>query len=149
MRILADENCDMLLVGRLRAAGHDVARVVDQASGASDEAVLELAAAQDRILLTHDLDFGLLSRSQQLPPSVVLIRLDPLTTQTRADIVAAYFSTPDAGERGVLSGLGTGRCSKTLFENIVVNGLAGQQYLPPRAHRFVDPVLHLPHARRL
>lgn len=91
MRISADENCDMLLVGRLRAAGHDVARVVDQASGASDEAVLELAAAQDRILLTHDLDFGLLSRSQQLPPSVVLIRLDPLTTQTRADIVAAYF----------------------------------------------------------
>jgi predicted nuclease of predicted toxin-antitoxin system len=102
MRILADENCDMLLVARLRAAGHDVARVVEQVPGAADEIVLEMAAAQDRILLTHDLDFGLLSRLQELPPTVVLIRLDPLAAQTRAEIVTKFISAPDSIERNML-----------------------------------------------
>jgi predicted nuclease of predicted toxin-antitoxin system len=44
--------------GALRAAGHDVCAVAEAAPSAADEAVLELAVREKRILLTEDKDFG-------------------------------------------------------------------------------------------
>jgi predicted nuclease of predicted toxin-antitoxin system len=88
MLILADENCDALLVTRLRRAGYHVAHILQLAPGSPDEAVLETAVAQDRILLTNDLEFGLLAeRLGKYPPAIVLLRLDPLRAQLRTDIV--------------------------------------------------------------
>jgi len=37
MRILADENCDRLLVAALREAGHDVISVAEWGGGDSDD----------------------------------------------------------------------------------------------------------------
>jgi predicted nuclease of predicted toxin-antitoxin system len=92
MLILADENCDTLLVARLRAAGHHVAHILEQAPGTPDETILGAAVAQNRILLTNDLEFGLLAeRLGTYPPAIVLLRLDPLRAQLRADIVTHFF----------------------------------------------------------
>jgi predicted nuclease of predicted toxin-antitoxin system len=101
MLILADENCDTLLVARLRDAGRNVAHILEQAPGTPDEAILEAAVAQSRILLTNDLEFGLLAeRLGKYPPAIVLLRLDPLRAQLRADIVTHFFDSVEDGWRG-------------------------------------------------
>jgi predicted nuclease of predicted toxin-antitoxin system len=58
MRFLADESCDFAVVRALRKAGHDVRAVAEAAPSATDEVVLELAARDERVVLTEDKDFG-------------------------------------------------------------------------------------------
>ena len=101
MLILADENCDTLLVARLQDAGHDVSHILKLAPGSPDEAVLEVAVIQDRTLLTNDLEFGLLAeRLGKYPPAIVLLRLDPLRAHLRADIVVHFFDSMESDWRG-------------------------------------------------
>ena len=81
-----------ILITRLRKAGHDVKCVTDCAKGAKDADILGLAIEDNRVLLTNDLDFGLLSeRAGHRPFSIILMRLDPLRAAARADIVAAFL----------------------------------------------------------
>ena len=58
MRFLADESCDFAVVRALREAGHDVAAITEISPRATDEAVIERAAREERMLLTEDKDFG-------------------------------------------------------------------------------------------
>jgi len=46
VRLVADESCDFTLVVGLRAAGHDVVAITEAISGADDEQVMALAAAE-------------------------------------------------------------------------------------------------------
>lgn len=74
-RFLIDESCDFAVVRALRAAGHDVAAVVESARGAPDEDVIDLAVRQERILITEDTDFGQLVYAHAHPSGgVILIR---------------------------------------------------------------------------
>ena len=74
MRLLADECFDERLAARLRAAGHDVARVLAQ-SGLDDLAVARRAEREDRVLLTQDTDFGGIAlRHGQPRTGVVILR---------------------------------------------------------------------------
>ena len=101
MLILADENCDALIVARLRDLGHDVLHILEQNPGSPDEAILRTAAAKDRVLLTSDLEFGLLAeRFGTYPPAIVLMRLDPIRPNLRADIVTAFFESLETDWRG-------------------------------------------------
>ncbi|MBX9828409.1 MAG: DUF5615 family PIN-like protein [Xanthobacteraceae bacterium] len=85
MRILADENCDRLLVAMLRDGGHDVVYVAEMASGASDAEVLRHAHVEGRVIVTSDRDFSLFAeRESDAPPAIVLLRLDPLSRAARA-----------------------------------------------------------------
>jgi predicted nuclease of predicted toxin-antitoxin system len=85
MRLLADENCDRLLVAMLRDAGHDVVYVAEIASGESDAELMIRARIEGRTILTDDRDFGLLvERGRDRPPAVILLRLDPLGRTARA-----------------------------------------------------------------
>jgi hypothetical protein len=58
VKLLADEGVDAAIVTRLRSDGHDVVYVAELSPGITDEAVLELANANERILVTTDKDFG-------------------------------------------------------------------------------------------
>ena len=58
MHFLADESCDFSVVRALRAAGYDVLAVSEITPSAEDAEVIRLAAAQGRIVLTEDRDFG-------------------------------------------------------------------------------------------
>jgi predicted nuclease of predicted toxin-antitoxin system len=75
MLLLADESCDFAVVRALRAAGYQVAAVAEAARGAEDDAVLDLARRDHRILLTEDKDFGqLVYASARETGGVLLIR---------------------------------------------------------------------------
>ncbi len=75
MRFLADECCDFAVVRSLRMEGHDVLAVSEFQSRSVDRAVLDLALAENRILLTEDKDFGWLVFAARIDsPGVILIR---------------------------------------------------------------------------
>jgi predicted nuclease of predicted toxin-antitoxin system len=74
MRLLADECFDERLAKALRAAGHDVVRIPAQ-SGLDDLAVATRAERDNRVLLTHDTDFGGIAlRHGQPRTGVVILR---------------------------------------------------------------------------
>lgn len=79
MRLLADENFPGAAVEGLRRRGHDVAWVRTEMPGLGDEGVLLRAAAEGRILLTFDKDFGELAFKKGLPApcGIVLFRISP------------------------------------------------------------------------
>jgi predicted nuclease of predicted toxin-antitoxin system len=59
MRFKLDENLPELVRGSLSALGHDVHTVAQEGlSGAGDVTVLQASVAEDRILITLDLDFS-------------------------------------------------------------------------------------------
>lgn len=77
MQFLANENFPGAAVEELRAAGHDVLWIRTEAPGSPDQAVLERAQQESRILLTFDKDFGELAWRAKLPSQcgIVLFRL--------------------------------------------------------------------------
>ena len=78
MKFTADECCDALLVAGLRGDGHDVWYAMESARGADDQTILQQAAANERIVLTEDKDFGELVIRLGLPAyGVVLLRMNP------------------------------------------------------------------------
>ncbi len=92
VRFLADECCPVALVIELRDCGHDVRYVADDSSGLSDEQVLEIAANEDRVLVTTDKDFGaLVVRLGFSVPVVALVRVSGLGRVTIAREVAAMI----------------------------------------------------------
>jgi predicted nuclease of predicted toxin-antitoxin system len=82
MRLLADENIDPALVAWLRGQGHDVMAVREAIPGATDRHVLDLAAKNERVLLTEDKDFGEMLFRRRLPSSgIILLRLRTSTRE--------------------------------------------------------------------
>src|ERR1017187_230589 len=88
MRFLADECCDFAAVRSLRAHGHDVLAVCEFQRRSVDKDVMELALAEDRILLTEDKDFGWLVFAGRMDsPGVILIRFPASARPLLADAV--------------------------------------------------------------
>lgn len=77
MRIVADENLAGTLIEQLRQRGHDVLAVKESMRSEPDEAVLARARAENRVIITHDKDFGELAFRAGLPAEcgVILLRL--------------------------------------------------------------------------
>lgn len=77
MRIIANENIAANVLAELRARGHDVVSVKESMRGAKDPQVLSRGQAEQRVLITHDKDFGELAFRFGLPAEcgVVLFRL--------------------------------------------------------------------------
>ncbi|MFQ5894685.1 MAG: DUF5615 family PIN-like protein [Nitrospinota bacterium] len=81
MRFLADESCDFAVVRALRADGHDVLALAEISPRAEDQAVIELAVRESRILLTEDKDFGQLVYSNRRARGGVLFLRFPATAR--------------------------------------------------------------------
>jgi predicted nuclease of predicted toxin-antitoxin system len=89
MNFLADEGIDKQIVDRLRQDGHMVVYIAEESPGISDDVILEMANQQDAILVTRDKDFGeLVYRMNRVTQGVVLVRLDGLYPDTKANIVS-------------------------------------------------------------
>jgi predicted nuclease of predicted toxin-antitoxin system len=87
MLFLADESCDFAVVRALRSAGHEIVAVAEVSPRADDDAVLELARKEQRILLTEDKDFGqLVYADERATGGVILIRYP---SASRASLPAA------------------------------------------------------------
>jgi predicted nuclease of predicted toxin-antitoxin system len=88
----------------LREAGHDAIHVRDRiAADSRDELVLDLAAAEDRVLVSADTDFAeILALRTATRPSFVLLRLVP---ETIAGQIGALVSSLPGLESDLLSGV--------------------------------------------
>ena len=74
---LSDENIHPLVVAELRARGCDVFDVCENGlKGSADAALLRLASSLNRVVITHDRDFGGLSIAR-LEPVVGIVFLRP------------------------------------------------------------------------
>jgi predicted nuclease of predicted toxin-antitoxin system len=88
MRFLADECCDFAAVRTLRGHGHDVLAVSEFQRRSVDKDVMDLALAEDRILLTEDKDFGwLVFEGRVDSPGVILIRFPASARRLLAEAV--------------------------------------------------------------
>ncbi|HEU5150587.1 MAG TPA: DUF5615 family PIN-like protein [Iamia sp.] len=76
MRFLLDQNISPLLATLLGDAGHDTLHVRDIGLARADDAtILDRAAADRRVLVSSDTDFGdLLARADLVDPSLLLLR---------------------------------------------------------------------------
>ena len=77
MRFLADMGISPTTIAFLRQAGHEAAHLHEEAlDRMADSDVLDKAREENRVLLTHDLDFGeLVAASGAHLPSVIIFRL--------------------------------------------------------------------------
>lgn len=104
---LTDENVDAPIVVRLRADGHDVVSVSDLAPGIDDDAVIEVANSQQRILITSDHDFGeLVFRLRRTTYGIILLRLHGLPFDRKTGLVSmaiAAHATELAGSFTVIA----------------------------------------------
>lgn len=83
--LFTDENLKPEFVEYLRENGFDVADVKERGiSGESDESLLELALQEERVIVTHDGDFGRLAVGNSVPVvGIVYLRpghIDPTVT---------------------------------------------------------------------
>ena len=98
MRFVLDQSTDARLIPALRARGHDATRIgSDYPAGLTDQAVLTLAQAEQRILITDDRDFGeLVFRLRQPHAGVIFLRLgeegDLATKISRLDYVLTFYA---------------------------------------------------------
>ena len=99
--LLADESVPYEAVEACREAGLDVLSVIELATGASDQRVLELARTQDRILVTLDADVGALAYREGPGavedvggcPGAVLLRVRPGGSAAFADLMQALLDS--------------------------------------------------------
>jgi predicted nuclease of predicted toxin-antitoxin system len=105
MRLLADENFPKPIVEAFRAGGHDVLWARTDLAGISDVALLDLAEAEARIVLTLDKDFWQIAVQRRSPlaqSGVVLFRVHPATPERLAPLVDA-FAKADTSWAGHIS----------------------------------------------
>ena len=77
MRFLVDECTGPAVAEWLRQHHHDVVSVYEQAQGSADDAIIQRAVKEDRILLTNDKDFGeKVYRDKRSHEDVILLRLE-------------------------------------------------------------------------
>jgi predicted nuclease of predicted toxin-antitoxin system len=109
LRILADENIFGVTVDALKKLGHNVVWACIDLPGESDEALLRIAAADSRLVLTLDKDFGDLAFKQKLPAphGVILLRVHGLSDEGATEVLiqavvtrndwSEYFSVIEPG----------------------------------------------------
>jgi predicted nuclease of predicted toxin-antitoxin system len=93
-RFLTDENIHPEVVAWLRAAGCDVLDVKEAGlAGADDVSLLRRAAAEGRVMLTHDSDFGTLAIAAAEPTAgIVYLRPGHIRSEFTIRTLAALLS---------------------------------------------------------
>lgn len=101
MHLFADESTPRVIVQWLRDAGHDVTWATELQPGETDEAWLNLAEAEGRLIVTADKDFGdLVFRDGRNTHGVLLLRLHGLAFDERIARIAAAWAVVEANPTG-------------------------------------------------
>ena len=88
LRFLVDVNVGLAVVRILQESGHDVMFIGDLDWCMRDLDILSLAANEQRIIVTMDVDFGeLVYQSQQLHAGVLLLRMPGANRQEKVRVV--------------------------------------------------------------
>ncbi len=110
MRFLVDENLPLEVASLLQRHGHDALHLSQtEHRGCSDAHLWELAARDERILVTRDLDFPLPASPR--PRGVILLRVpDVFTVEQIAKVMEDFVATPAFNEVvGALAVVSPGR----------------------------------------
>ncbi|HPD15417.1 MAG TPA: DUF5615 family PIN-like protein [Planctomycetota bacterium] len=92
MDFVVDESTGTAVAEFLRGLGHDVLNIVESLPQADDPDILKLAAAEKRIVVTNDKDFGeLVFRSGRPHRGVILLRLRDESAENRVRVVASVL----------------------------------------------------------
>lgn len=83
MRFIADVNIAQLIIKQLRQHNNDVIDIKKEMLSVKDTDIIKLALQDNRIILTHDKDFEVLTKYPKYRAGAIIIRL------VRAD--AKYF----------------------------------------------------------
>lgn len=106
LSLLLDEDTERALATDLRAAGHDVARVVEVdelGTGSSDEAVRAEALRTGRYLLTHDDDHVAAARGKEASPVVFYVPNQRLAAHDIVRILEIVLdATADVADLGAV-----------------------------------------------
>jgi predicted nuclease of predicted toxin-antitoxin system len=87
MKLLADAHISRAMLNYLLGLGHDILYVAVISPRMSDSNILKLAAAEGRIVITADKDFGELCFLRLIPcTGVILLRLIAPTETARLEI---------------------------------------------------------------
>jgi len=93
-RFIADENVPKESVDLLKKNGIDIVSVTDFAFGISDEAILDLAYKNARIVITFDKDFGqLIFKQKRKTKGLILLRFTPQSPQHIAKRIQQVLAT--------------------------------------------------------
>ncbi|HEX3578253.1 MAG TPA: DUF5615 family PIN-like protein [Thermoanaerobaculia bacterium] len=95
MKLLADENISGVLVEELRACGIDTVWVKKDYRGISDDAVIAIASAEGRFILTSDKGFGEQVFRGGRRVGVILLRLYDLKADELVDMVSRIITRRD------------------------------------------------------
>jgi predicted nuclease of predicted toxin-antitoxin system len=120
VQLLLDENLSPWVAEMLRKDGLDAVHVRDRGLlGANDHRVLDVAFAEDRILVTSNVDdFVKLARARELHPGVVLVEDGGLLRDEQLQVVQRAVEALQ-GERDLLNRvLRIGFDDETIFETI-------------------------------
>ena len=113
MNFVVDANLSPRLAEFLRDAGHDAVHVRDIGiRAASDDEIIDYAISTDRIVISHDTDFGTLLAYRELSkPSFILIRSsDPVDVDHQSRLVVANLDAMgDDLEAGAIAVFAHGR----------------------------------------
>ena len=98
LKFIADVNLEKPIVDWLLESSYDVQWIPDYDCGMTDDELLYMAAAEKRILVTNDKDFGELTfRQKRLSSGIILFRLKGQSTQEKVRLAAIL--TAEYGER--------------------------------------------------
>lgn len=87
MKVVLDESVERQVAVALTQAGHEIWYIADLQPGITDERVLDIANANNALLVTSDKDFGeIVYRKKMISVGVVLLRLFGIPNSDKADI---------------------------------------------------------------
>jgi predicted nuclease of predicted toxin-antitoxin system len=94
MRFLVDECTGPVVAEWLRASGHEVFSVYEEARGLGDDEIISAAYYGDYILVTNDKDFGeKVYRERRPHKGVVLMRLDNERAANKVEVLRRLLET--------------------------------------------------------
>jgi predicted nuclease of predicted toxin-antitoxin system len=101
MKFLVDAHIGNLIIEFLERAKHDVLRATNFPPKTSDSRILQIAAAEGRVVLTSDKDFGeLVFRLQQPTVGVVLLRIDVPHEADRLAVLQRFWPAIESSVPG-------------------------------------------------
>ena len=123
MKLLANENVPLESVRSMRNVGYDVASVSERSPGISDEDVIRMARAEDRVVVTFDRDYGRLIFRRGLPPpaGVLYLRFFPRDPRDAAVYVSRLIED-GIDLKGRFTTADRGRIRQTTLEGALRSG---------------------------